>query len=83
MVHQTTESKPRQSGQPKSGLPSGDAAGQAERDRHSLIAIAQRAYQISERRGFVPGREVDDWLQAERELATRSGAPRHEDQTSD
>jgi len=26
---------------------------------------------------------VDDWLQAERELATRSGAPRHEDQTSD
>lgn len=77
MVRQTSQPKPRQSGQR-----SGDAASQGERDRHSLIAIAQRAYQISERRGFVPGREVDDWLQAERELAS-SGAPRHTGPPSD
>ena len=39
-----------------------------ERNRHDLIAIAQRAYRIAERRGFAPGRELDDWLQAEREV---------------
>jgi hypothetical protein len=78
MAHHTSQSKPRQSGRPDD-----DAASQRERDRHSLIAIAQRAYQISWRRGFVPGREADDWLQAERELATRSGPPSHEDHDSD
>lgn len=31
-------------------------------------AIRERAYQISQRRGGEPGRELDDWLQAEREL---------------
>jgi hypothetical protein len=30
--------------------------------------IRQRAYQISQARGGAPGCEVDDWLQAEREL---------------
>jgi hypothetical protein len=30
--------------------------------------IAERAYYRSERRGFVPGFEIDDWLAAEREL---------------
>jgi hypothetical protein len=30
--------------------------------------IAEHAYFHSERRGFVPGFEVDDWLAAEREL---------------
>ena len=36
--------------------------------------IAQRAYEIYLSRGAVPGNEVEDWLQAERELmAARSG----------
>lgn len=38
-------------------------------------AIAERAYYKAERRGFVPGFELDDWLAAEREVA-QSLAPR-------
>ena len=30
--------------------------------------IAQRAYEIFERRGRLPGHETEDWLQAEAEL---------------
>lgn len=30
--------------------------------------VRVRAYQISQARGGAPGRELDDWLQAEREL---------------
>lgn len=37
--------------------------------------ITQRAYEIAERRGFSPGHELDDWLQAEREI--EAGAPRN------
>lgn len=37
-------------------------------------SIAERAHQIARARGFVPGREIDDWLEAEREL--EFGAPR-------
>lgn len=32
------------------------------------LRIAQRAYELAEARGFAPGRELDDWLQAEREI---------------
>jgi hypothetical protein len=31
--------------------------------------IAERAYFRAERRGFVPGHELEDWLAAEREIA--------------
>ena len=37
--------------------------------------IAQRAYEIAEQRGFAAGHELDDWLQAERELEW--GVPRN------
>ncbi len=37
--------------------------------------ISQRAYEIAERRGFSPGHELDDWLQAEREI--EAGTPRN------
>jgi Protein of unknown function (DUF2934) len=37
--------------------------------------IRRRAYEIYLQRGGEPGREIDDWLQAERELERR--APRH------
>lgn len=30
--------------------------------------IAQAAYFIAERRGFAPGNEIEDWLQAEAEI---------------
>jgi hypothetical protein len=29
--------------------------------------VAERAYALAEQRGFAPGAELDDWLQAERE----------------
>lgn len=36
-------------------------------------AIAKRARQIAERRGGALGQELQDWLQAERELRTELG----------
>ena len=48
----------------------------AER-RHSMIARA--AYYFSERRGFAPGHELDDWLAAESQIDVAAGrceAPR-------
>ena len=30
--------------------------------------IARAAYHRAERRGFVPGHEIEDWLAAEREI---------------
>jgi len=41
--------------------------------RHAVIAEA--AYYRAERRGFAPGRELDDWLQAEAEVARRAARP--------
>ena len=34
--------------------------------------IAQRAYAIYEQRGRLPGAELDDWLQAERDLLNQN-----------
>lgn len=39
--------------------------------RHAIIAEA--AYYRAERRGFAPGQELDDWLQAEAEVARGAG----------
>ena len=38
---------------------------------HALIAEA--AYYRAQRRGFVPGHEVADWIEAEAEVMTRLG----------
>ena len=40
-----------------------DVAGDLDKDD-----IARRAYEIYEERGRIEGADVDDWLQAEREL---------------
>lgn len=40
-------------------------------DRYQLIAEA--AYFIAQRRGFAPGSELEDWIQAEAEVARRFG----------
>lgn len=39
--------------------------------------IAEAAYYIAERRGFSPGSELEDWLQAEREVDIRSRGSMH------
>lgn len=33
--------------------------------------IAERAYIKAEKRGFEPGHEMDDWLEAEREISNQ------------
>jgi hypothetical protein len=37
-------------------------------------AICEAAYFIAQRRGFQPGHEVDDWLEAEAQVMDRIGA---------
>lgn len=37
--------------------------------------IEARAYELASRRGFEPGHELEDWLQAEREV--EAGPPRN------
>jgi len=37
--------------------------------------IEVAAYLIAERRGFVPGHELDDWLEAEREIQHSIASP--------
>jgi len=39
--------------------------------------IRQRALEIHKARGGVPGRELDDWLQAEREFRVEQERPNH------
>jgi hypothetical protein len=48
----------------------GTAAPMEQARRESMIAEA--AYYRSERRSFAPGGEFDDWLEAEREIDSRS-----------
>ena len=38
--------------------------------------IRQLAYLLSERRGFAPGHETEDWLSAEHEVRQRNHQPR-------
>jgi hypothetical protein len=42
--------------------------------------IQQRAYQIAQQRGFTPGAELDDWLQAEIEVDAAAGQESPEQQ---
>jgi hypothetical protein len=84
MVEKSTKA-PRRSTRKREG---GDAArparsaGPEERTAEAAPAgewtayVAVNAYYRAERRGFAPGREIDDWLAAEAELeATRKAAP--------
>lgn len=47
-------------------LESANSADLAQSEIDSMIA--QAAYYIAEQRGFEPGHEVDDWLQAEAQI---------------
>lgn len=51
---------------PKAGR---SASGQPVDDSARRAMIAQAAYFRAERRGFVHGGELDDWLEAEREIS--------------
>jgi len=46
----------------------------AEHDEERNRRIAIAAYYRAERRGFAPGGELEDWLEAEREVSESAGA---------
>lgn len=48
--------------------PAQEASPEAEVEREQMIAEA--AYYRAQRRGFAPGRELDDWLAAEAEISS-------------
>jgi hypothetical protein len=52
--------------------------GASDVDRHRWIT--ERAYELAAERGFAPGAELDDWLQAEREFDSKITQARPEDQ---
>lgn len=56
-------------------LPRDAQAGNGARDRWQRIS--KRAYELAQQRGFAPGAELSDWLQAEQEIdsADQQAAP--------
>jgi len=53
-----------------------DGAGETARAVPSPEEVERRAYELYKARGAEPGAELDDWLQAERELLDPSDASR-------
>lgn len=54
---------------PAAAAPVCDKQAPTETKAHPLEdCVRQRAYEIHQARGGAPGRELDDWLQAEREI---------------
>jgi hypothetical protein len=59
------QERPLEQSQPQPATP-------IEAELHAMISEA--AYYRAERRGFAPGMEADDWLQAEAEILARMRA---------
>ena len=51
-----------------------DESGRVLNPPDNTAKIAERAYYKAERRGFEPGHELEDWLEAEQELAPTEDA---------
>lgn len=66
--------EPLSSSSPVRERPSAEFGGAAD-PRPEDVAIA--AYFRAEARGFAPGNEVEDWLAAEREIASQLSAVRN------
>lgn len=49
--------------------PKPEPIGVTDEERHDLISAA--AYFLAERRGFIPGAELEDWLEAEAEIDSK------------
>ena len=63
-------SKPKASGTEEAKQPSLEVVDSAREQE-----IRRRAYEIYLERGEEPGRDLEDWLQAERELASHEISP--------
>ena len=66
-----TVMKDKPVGRAKGGKTKGNQLG----PRPKYEEIARRAYELYERRGGEPGREQEDWLQAENELRQERARP--------
>lgn len=62
---------PTRSTEPSATRPAKTDAEAPRPTRQERIAIV--AYRLAEQRGFAPGAELDDWLQAEREVDAEDG----------
>ena len=70
-------SKPKASGSVEAKQPSLEVAGEERSVINSAREqeIRRRAYELYLERGEEPGRDLEDWLQAERELASHEITP--------
>ncbi|KQP06418.1 DUF2934 domain-containing protein [Pseudorhodoferax sp. Leaf265] len=74
-----TRSRQHTEAEPAAATPGADAPAQQQQqqgvpaDASREQRIREAAYAAAERRGFAPGHEVDDWLEAERQ--TGASAP--------
>ena len=68
-------SKPSTSREPKQPSTEGGKEERSEGNPAREEEIKRRAYEIYLERGEAPGRDLEDWLQAERELASHEIAP--------
>jgi hypothetical protein len=70
-------SKPKASGSVEAKQPSLEVAGEERWVINSAREqeIRRRAYELYLERGEEPGRDLEDWLQAERELASHENTP--------
>jgi hypothetical protein len=66
---------------PTTGRQSHQPSTEDRKDEHSVVnpgreeEIKRRAFEIYLQRGEEPGRDLEDWLQAERELASHETTP--------
>jgi hypothetical protein len=67
----TSQSSPQSTSQSTSGQSTSGQSSSEPISESSREAIAKAAYARAERRGFAPGYEVEDWLEAEREVLGR------------
>ena len=86
-VRTTAAAEPAQKAEPRQRAPSVKAAAEPEASTAITVSpevrramVAQAAFLRAERRGFLPGGEVEDWLAAEAEVdallrAGNSGPP--------
>jgi hypothetical protein len=63
--HQNVESQ-------ATSAPQGESVKTSAADSQRLEEIRIRAYEIYMERGWQPGHDLDDWLQAERELEPKA-----------
>ena len=63
----------RNAGEPRAPSAIAPSSSPEQHDRQQRVAEA--AYYLAERRGFQPGHEREDWLEAEKQVRATTNAP--------